>query len=281
MEVRRSESGGLEFGDMVSFSLKFMFKRWDTLYFFIPVFVFQILSIIYMTNSSLHTEFTVLPSVLNMFRLIGSLLVISLISSILRLYAQMCIYGAAYRQFSKKEWSAWDLMREYIGRLPGCLFVSLLVGLIAVIPAIVVGILSAVVGSLAILLFLIALPVILYSAIRLSVSTVAYVIERKSIIGAINRSLVLTRGRFWYVFGCLLAFGILLGIITGILGLVISLIPGGPSYTSLTVLPRLLISSYSSIAGGSFSFLIFASLVFMRGKPETEKPPEPNLSIIS
>ena len=301
MEVQRSEGGGLKFGDMVWFSLKFMFKRWDTLYFFIPVLVVKLLSLLYMidvvTRIGISTFDTGEPKVIDMINLITQFaitqLILLFIIWIFNSYAVMCVYVAAYRQFRKKRWNAWDLMQEYIGKLPGFLAISFLVDLIVSIPVLIVGIFAAVTGPLAFLLLVLVLPAMVYIGIRLSVSNISYVIEGKSITGAIDRSLFLTKDKFWYVFGCSLAFGILIGIITSFGRLIIKLpfmvLGGGElayqpfSIISIKILSSLLtypIDFYYSIAIGSFSFLIFASLVFMKGKREVEKPPEPKLDII-
>ena len=43
MKVRESRDGSLVVDDMIAFSLKFMLRRPDTLYFFIPSLVFGVL----------------------------------------------------------------------------------------------------------------------------------------------------------------------------------------------------------------------------------------------
>ncbi|MFC4950384.1 hypothetical protein [Pseudonocardia sp. GCM10023141] len=121
---------------------------------------------------------------------------------------------------------AWSMVKARIAGLVG---VSLLVGLIAIVIAVVgigVGLLLLFVGGsngftilLAVLLFIATVVAVIYLAVSLSLATAAYVLEHAGVVAALRRSRELVQGSWWRIFGIV----ILTGIIVGIIGFVIAL----------------------------------------------------------
>lgn len=296
MRVERSIDGGLRFIDMITFSLKFMLKRRDTLYFFIPALAFGVLALLisgylFPEYSSNPEYFLVEASLTELMNMIPLAVTIALIGWALTSYASMCVYAAASMEFNEEEWNARDIMTRYLGRFPGFLAVSVLIGLIILSPLIIAGILGLLIHPILFVLFIPAIPLMLYLSIRLLVSEIAYIVEGKGIVEAINRSLYLTRNKFWYVFLRSLAFGILAAIsyifvilVIGSPSQIISYYMGDlPLIHPLSILSSIitdLVNYYYLTSMACFSFLIFNSLVFMKDKARVEKPLEPEISVI-
>ncbi|MEA3255792.1 MAG: hypothetical protein U9Q22_08170 [Candidatus Altiarchaeota archaeon] len=269
MEVGSTGDGGLNFWDVVMFSLKLMLKRRGILYFFIPFLVFSALTLLVLSDPE-----SIQPSTL----------LIALISWMLSSYASMCVYAASFMEFREKEWTASDIMSRCMSRFLGFLAVLLLAGLIILSPLIIAVISGLFIHYIVGLIMAIpAIPLIAYLSIRFSVSEAAYVVEGKGVVEAIRRSLYLTKNKFWYVFLRLFAFGLLTGIIL-IPSMLIPLyqadLPHSHPSSILLSLLRDLVTCYYQTAMACFSFLIFTSLVFMKIKPGVEGPFEPEGDII-
>jgi membrane-anchored glycerophosphoryl diester phosphodiesterase (GDPDase) len=189
-----------------------------------------------------------------------------------------------------RDGTLWGIMSSYLGRFPGFLVLSTLIMSIIFGPLAIIGFLTYSVHWIMLLLVVPWFFVTMYLAVRLLVSDVSYTVERKSVIEAMRRSLYLTKSRFWYIFLRLFLFGIMAVIILFIVALII----GIPRYlivdlsnlsevhpvSILFTIISSVVNFYFYAAIACFNFLIFASLVHMKGKPKAEKPPEPATSVI-
>jgi hypothetical protein len=114
MEVRRADDGGLMLEDMINFSLKFVLKRLDALYFFVPVLVFGILSL-FITNAMLpelsnpdqfSPEMDINVIISKMVEILLFTFIIFLIYVFILDYAYMCLYAAASKELRGEGWNA-------------------------------------------------------------------------------------------------------------------------------------------------------------------------------
>ena len=140
-----------------------------------------------------------------------------------------------------------------------------------------------------IMLGLFMLPLTIYFTIMLSISDVVYIVERIGIMGALNRSRSLIRGKLSYICSRLIVFIMVISIIqfvavNFIIELPLQIISNLSNLShsqllnTLFFIIRSLINFYCQSALICFSFMIFTSLVFMEAKmkekTKVEKPDE-------
>ncbi len=128
----------------------------------------------------------------------------------------------------------WDAARP---RLPGLFGVVVLVAVATVlaflvpwIPAGLLALLGAPAGAtagLAVLGLLVGIVLAVIVAVGLALAAPAYVLEGGGVVGALQRSRTLVRGRFWPVLGILLLTSIIVAVVAGIVGIPFSVVANG------------------------------------------------------
>ena len=207
----------------------------------------------------------------------------------------MCVCAAYSKEFIGEVWTAPDIMLGYLSRFPGFFVISLLFFLINISPVIMMGLFRLpLINHLVeqyffivlIMLGLFMLPLTIYFTIMLSISDVVYIVERIGIMGALNRSRSLIRGKLSYICSRLIVFIMVISIIqfvavNFIIELPLQIIsnssnlsPTSPPLNTLFFIARSLINFYCQSAIICFSFMIFTSLVFMKEKTKVEKSGE-------
>lgn len=109
---------------------------------------------------------------------------------------------------------AWEATRPRLWALLG---ISLLRGLIAAAPVLVLVVLAVLTGPLALLLLLAVLPFEIWAYTALSLAPPALVLERIGVLASLRRSRVLVMRSFWRILGLLLLASLITGVISSIL----------------------------------------------------------------
>ena len=150
-------------------------------------------------------------------------------------------------------------------RLLPLLGLSVLIGLAVMVPS-VVGIALAValgvgIGAAALVLgiplAILGMGLSAYLYVRLALAAPALVLEKAGIIAALRRSSVLVKGSWWRVFGVLLLASVIAAVISGIIGLPISLVAllttGGRSASTSYLVAQQIGAGIASVLVAPFS----------------------------
>jgi len=301
----------MKFEDMLKFALGFMPKNLQSLIFFIPLFLLNLIFMVgayfilgdlianqvelgrlivdVMASSSITNIFSI-PQIQN---ILGFSLLFGVLGWILSSYATICVLKAAELEHKKKRWNAKEMLNMFVGILPRYLGLVIMAGIIISIPliasgAIIIGIVTSttsisegpihagtimpIVSILASFLIIPGAILLLYLGIRLYAAAIALVIEDKGIIESLKRSWSLTKGSWWYVFLYSILFGIIITIISVILGLPVMVI-GFFEKPLISIAPissilNYFIGFYTTAAYVAFSYMIYLSLI----EREEEKP---------
>jgi len=287
--------------DMLKFSLGFMLKKPQSLIFFIPLFLLNLISMV--TTYFLLGDLIEDPegfanlikstiesgNIMSIFSipqiqvLLGFSLLSAILTWVLSSYAGICVYKAAELEQGRKKWDARRMLGKFVGILPRYLGLVVLVGILTSIPTILgiglillwqLGLLNSVIlGILGLLLIILGFILMIYLTIKFSIARVALVIENKGIVESLKRSWFLTGGSFWYVLGYIILFWIVIMVISIIISLpvmVISfveglLIPMSP----VSSIMFYLINFYTTTAGVVFSYMIYLSLIEREDKSKS------------
>lgn len=125
----------------------------------------------------------------------------------------------------------WAVLRPSIWRLIGWSFLlALVISGLVIALVVAIGALAFVAPGTSILLLILlilgAIPLALWLSTKLILVPSVLVLERASITGAVARSWVLVRGRFWPTLGIILTIQLLFGIVGQIISLPFSLLSG-------------------------------------------------------
>ncbi len=97
-----------------------------------------------------------------------------------------------------------------LDRFPAVLGAQILMGLAILVPAVIMGILVAILRELGlILLLLLGMPLLIYLSTRWSIATPIIVLEKARAMDGLYRSWSLTRDDFWRVLGTSMAANLL------------------------------------------------------------------------
>ncbi len=288
--------------EIVGFSLGFMPRKPKSLVFFVPLFLLNMIAsmAIYsafgdiVTNPERYAELfepaILSGNFLSIFLIpqiqitIVFFLLIGILGWVLSSYAEICIYKASELERKRRVWSAREMLSKFLGILPRYLLLSVVIVILVLIPlgsavGLVViwqlGLLnSSMVGIvftlLTILLGILGLMLMIYLGVRLSIASVAMVIENKGVIESLKRSWSLTGRSFWYVLLNILFFWVIITIISMVLSFPVGIInpidtcsegcQPGPLFIIGNTLSQLIIA-YTTAAWAAFGFMIYLSLI--------------------
>ena len=162
--------------------------------------------------------------------------VLGLLATALQVIVQAVVVGEVSHAVvaEKLRLSAlWRQVRPSLGRLIGysallLLAIGLLVGAVtAAIIAIGVAVHPAIAIALTVLVMLGAIPLSLWLSTKLLLVPSALILEGATIRGAVARSWVLVRGRFWPALGVILIIAVLFGTVAQFVSVPLSLLGSG------------------------------------------------------
>jgi uncharacterized membrane protein len=168
------------------------------------------------------------------FRALFLALPLGLLQFILVAFAQAIVVHAAFQDLRGRQVSATESFQHGVQRLFPVLVASVLSGLMMVVGLI----LCLIPGLIAIAALAVVLP--------------ACVVERLGPIDSISRSIDLTTGNRWPILGVVVAWGLIVATISGIIGVGMAFAPG---------LPVQLIQWVWEVVAGSFS-AVYAAILY-------------------
>jgi hypothetical protein len=160
-------------------------------------------------------------------------------------------------------------LRTGLRAVPRALVVALVVALTLLAVLAVLVVITAVVPLLGVLLFLAAVPVVIYGSVRLLLLAQPLLVIEGLGLGLFRRSWELTRGRFWGLFGRSLLFGLIVGFASNVVTFPIQLL--GAADPQLATL----LGATAGLAAGAASGLVQVAGPVLLYRDLVDGPPAP------